>query len=269
MFSAEDKSLLRRIFNPNLSDRRDEGECFTPPDTSFAYVQKLRALVKEEEAAQQKRRDHFLSKEFVASAPGPLFPLSWASSVDISMGDTADKNGLQARPDYLSQAQVFDHALRSAVPEFDKTAEDGTRYRIYRLGSLEVRTCQVYDELEVIGMVFSRHAHEASKHCCQIKETESIVKVTEYVEKSGKSHHCYTVLETEHKNVLAFEELDSGVVKREDNPADLEDRNSLAKVLRSAACSQANMTVGDVRECQNSIYVLVTGDGAGCGFRAP
>jgi len=268
MFSAEDKSLLRRIFNPNLSDRRDEGDCFIPPDTSFAYVQKLRALVKEEEAAQQKRRDHFLSKEFVASAPGPLFPSSWASTVDINMGDRADKHGLHARPDYLSQSYMFDQALKSAVPEFDKTAEDGTRYRIYRLGSLEVRTCQSYDDREVIGMVFSRRAQEASKGV-QMKDTEKIVKASEYVEKSGKNYHCYTILETDHKNLLTFEELSEGLVKKEENPADLEDRNSLARILRSAECSQSNMTVKDVRQCQENVYSLVSGDEAASGFRAP
>merc|ERR1711972_1022086 len=157
MFTEEDKNLLSKVFNPCLSDRRDDGDRFIPPDTSFAYVQKLQSLVKEEEAMQQQRREHFLSKAFQANEPGALFPSTWASSVEISREDGASKQGgvLEARPEYKAQAHMFEEALKTAVPVFDKTAEDGAQFRIYRMGSLEVRTTKDYDGQEVVGMVFS------------------------------------------------------------------------------------------------------------------
>ena len=40
----------------------------------------------------------------------------------------------------VAQAHVFDDVMRSAAPAFDMRTEDGMRFRIYRLGSLEVRT---------------------------------------------------------------------------------------------------------------------------------
>merc|ERR1712061_399055 len=73
-FKEEDRSLLSNIFNQNFSDRRSEGSQFVPPDTSFAHVQKLRTLVKAEEAVHQQMIEHFLSTNFKTSAPGPLFP---------------------------------------------------------------------------------------------------------------------------------------------------------------------------------------------------
>merc|ERR1712232_1541107 len=41
IFQEEGGRLLRNVFNPHLSDRRDEGERFVPPSTSFSHVQKL------------------------------------------------------------------------------------------------------------------------------------------------------------------------------------------------------------------------------------
>merc|ERR1719464_547540 len=139
-FSEEDKSLLNRIFNPNLSDRKQEGDLFIPPDTSFAYVQKLRSLVKEEEAMQQRRKEHFCSKDFSVVEPGPLFPASWVSSVKVSCEDTKEST-MQARPEYKAQEEVL-KALKAAVPIFEKVAEDGAKFRIYKIGKLDVRTIQ-------------------------------------------------------------------------------------------------------------------------------
>merc|ERR1712187_388570 len=42
LFKDEDKSLLEAIFNPCLSDRREEGDRFVPPDSSMKYVENLR-----------------------------------------------------------------------------------------------------------------------------------------------------------------------------------------------------------------------------------
>merc|ERR1712187_1053599 len=51
-FEEEHQNLLKAIFNPSLSDRRDEGDRFIPPNMSIAYLEKLKGLVKEEERAQ-------------------------------------------------------------------------------------------------------------------------------------------------------------------------------------------------------------------------
>jgi len=241
--------LLKRVFNPSLSDRFEEGDLFVPPDTSFAYVQRLRSLVKEEEAEQQKRREHFLSKDFDTKRPGQLFPLSWSSSVEMACDHTTKQgSSLHERPDYMAKAHMFDQALTSAVPEFDKTAEDGARFRIYRFGSLEVRTTQEYDAEEKVGAVFSsRMPAEAAKRP-SVKDSEKLKKVTQYVEKCTRGFQCYFVVETEERHNILVEELADGALKLEDAPVDLDDRNSLAKVVRSAECRRG-LAVSDVGTC--------------------
>jgi len=178
---------------------------------------------------------------------------------------------LHPRLDYKAQAQVFEQALKKAAPAFDKSTEDGTRYRVYRFGSLEVRTTQDIDGKENIGAVFSLCAStDSSKHHQVVKDDEQIVKATEYVEASGKDYHCYVVLETEQKNVIVTEELKNGMLRREANPKDLEDRCSLAKVLRSAGaaeCKKIGFTVGGVKALKNDIYNHVSACRAGPGLR--
>eukprot|EP00974_Lingulodinium_polyedra_P080436 7792652-Lingulodinium_polyedra.AAC.1 len=59
------------------------------------------------------------------------------SSVEISRQETTTKPGStsHARPDLKAQAQaqahMFEQALESAVPVFEKSTEDGTQFRIY------------------------------------------------------------------------------------------------------------------------------------------
>eukprot|EP00415_Alexandrium_ostenfeldii_P001195 UN1195 len=259
MFNEDDKNLLRKIFNPNLSDRREDGECFVPPDTSFAYVQRLRALVKEEEAVLQLRKDHFFSSAFSQQSPGPVFPASWKPVVEISRQESQ----LHPRPQYLAQAHILDGALRSAVPTFDQSTEEGTRFRVYQLGSLEVRTTQEHNSPEVVGAVFSTRS--AVDQC--VKDTERIVKSTEYVEGSSKAPRCFVVLETAEKNMIVAEEFADGQAKLEKNASFLEGRISLAKVIRSSDCKATQRSVSDIMNCQKSIYSYVTGDLAESGFR--
>mmetsp|Transcript_68879 Transcript_68879/g.202212 ORF Transcript_68879/g.202212 Transcript_68879/m.202212 type:complete len:138 (-) Transcript_68879:42-455(-) len=122
------------------------------------------------------------------------------------------------------------------------------RFRIYRAGSLEVRTTEAHDGEEAVVAAFSvistaQAALQAAEGT--VADGERIVKVTEYVETTATGAcHTYVVLETVAGGAVAAELLDGNNVFRE-NPADLDDRNSLAKVLRSAAC--ASCTVGDVR----------------------
>merc|ERR1719221_1119915 len=51
-FEGELKDLFTAIFNPSLSDRREEGDRFIPPNMSNSYLEKLGNLVKEEELVQ-------------------------------------------------------------------------------------------------------------------------------------------------------------------------------------------------------------------------
>jgi len=235
LFKEEDRTLLRKVFNCNISDRRKEGDRFIPPDTSFAYLQKLRSLVKEEESLQKRRKDHFFSQSFEMDAPGLLFPLSWASSLEIfRKGATAKRScSLRAYLDKKSRAQALKQALKSVVPVFDKSTEDGTRLRIYRILGLEVRTAQEHDGLEAIGAVFSRRASARPPPLhASIQSREQIVKATEYIEKTRKGFHPYMVLETELNNKVVIEKYADGRVKREENPENLDVRNSWARVTQ-------------------------------------
>jgi len=152
-FSAEDRALMTRVFNPHLSDRKEEGDLFVPPPSSLSYLQKLRQLVKAEESIRQQRKEHFFSDKFDMDKVGSLFPSSWSPSVSISENQQVPR--MVARPEYVAEANALKLALPSATDLFDKTAEDGTRFRAYRVGALEVRTVQEFEGDEVIGMVLS------------------------------------------------------------------------------------------------------------------
>merc|ERR1719271_1789671 len=79
-----------------------------------------------------------------------------------------------------------------------------------------------------------------------IDEREKLVKVMEYVEQAGsvtsadrKARSCsyYLVLETEKGNRIVTERKHGGKLSWVFNPADLDDRTSLAKLTRSEACN--------------------------------
>jgi len=157
VFEDEERSLLRALFNPSVSDRRSEGAKFVPPDTSLYRVKRLRELLREESAIRQERMASFISSSFDADSPGPLFPSSWKSSHVISQPLGAGSTfTLVPRPEYVASADAILEALKAAVPTFDRQAEDGTRFRIYVLGKLEIRTTQVVDGPVVVQAVFTR-----------------------------------------------------------------------------------------------------------------
>jgi len=250
VFKEEDKNLLMAIFNPRLCDRQEEGDRFVPPDTGIEYVQKLRSLAKEEEAMRQRRMNFFFSDQFIMDEPGELYPANWKSAFEIAQGAAPAKCGLlQARPDYKTEAAAFEHVLKTATPVFDRSSEDGIKFRIYKFGSLEVRTTQKPQGKETIGVVFSICAPiMAGNQDRKLDENEKVVKATEYVEKACKGHHTYVMLETEQGNVIVSEALENGTSSWEANPMDLEDRNSLAKVLRCADCSSASFTIREIQD---------------------
>merc|ERR1711920_356158 len=71
-----------------------------------------------------------------------------------------------------------------------------------------------------------------------------------YVEKAsaGRLHCCYyVVFETERGCKVITELLPTGVVAWKANPKNVEDRNSLAKVISSSDCSNPGATLGAVR----------------------
>jgi len=248
VFGDDDKKLLRDIFHPVLSDRREEGDRFSPPDTSFTYAEKLKALVQKEKQVQEQRKDHFFSTDFVLGQAGPLFPSSWNSS---PLEVTAGCGPLHARPDYLAQTGLFDQTLKSATPFFEQSTEEGLAFRIYRIGSLEVRTTQEHGGREEVGAVFSRSqaTPDLATGTQVTNGHERVAKITEYVEEGPR---YYVVIETECGNVMVTEKLEDGVTTWVENPRDLEARNSFAKVLRCEETNGQGVLLRDVKSYQTS-----------------
>jgi hypothetical protein len=269
-FEKEDLALFKIVFNPNLSDRRAEGKCFTTPDTSEGYIDKLYSLVNKEDETRQLRREEFFRVSFKHDSPGPLFPISWAPSLEVA-GTQAEHplsqgGSLLASTDYHGEAEEI---VRSATALFHKKTEEGSSFRIYRVGSLEVRTVQDHDGEETIGAVFTVKAvanftEKGASRCA--RPNERILKATEYVHKrhAGNSQdsdsedlHYYVVFETECGNTIVSEQLSDGAVRWEENVKELEVRNGLAKVIRFSDCSmgvtvqQMKMYCGQVlQRCQ-------------------
>lgn len=123
-FPAEELQLLRSIFNPNLSDRREDGDLFLPPDAAFSHVKKLQTLTKSEDVVRAERQALFFSDSSAS---------------------------LKARPEFVNQA-LFDKV--SATPTFEKSYEDGVCFRVYKFGSIEMRTTQEHNGKEIVGAAF-------------------------------------------------------------------------------------------------------------------
>jgi len=230
-----------------------------PPDTSKAYLEKLSNLMKEEEMAREQRREHFLSTKFAVDEPGPLFPSSWKNNFEIERSHIPQDGVLRERPEYKAEAQMFDHVLESTIPVFDKSSEEGIRYRVYKIGSIEVRTTQEHNAKEMVGAVFSIQGKQDQMEKASVKDCEQVEKVSMYVERElrGLSHYrYYVVIETGDGNVIVSEQLRDGSVTWKENPADLEDRNSLAKTYHSKDCRGKGMTVLDFKAYSNEAATL-------------
>mmetsp|Transcript_54458 Transcript_54458/g.153357 ORF Transcript_54458/g.153357 Transcript_54458/m.153357 type:complete len:673 (-) Transcript_54458:122-2140(-) len=284
VFEDEDRHFLRLLFNPSLSDRREEGDLFVPPDPSCEYISALRDLVRGEGEVQQRRVEHFLGRGFAAGDAGPLFPSSWASTVGVRSGRALRRMPLgrapaaEGRRPVGAEAARLERALRSAAPLFDEGTEDGTRFRVFRVGNLEVRSTQAYGGKEVVGVVFSHHARiqapPAGARPSAIMD-EKIVKVTEYVEDArpgdaaaakparagggrqaraqrppSSPYRYYVVLETASQDAIVTEKLEDGRVRWEENPEDLEARNTMAKVTGCTNCCGTGITVMSMKACQ-------------------
>merc|ERR1712061_470053 len=133
------------------------------------------------------------------------------------------------------------------------------------------------DEAETISVVFLARAmavrqvtenanvSSAGEQERNIQEHDRIAKVTVYVEGPPvcativassmlPSNHSryYAVLETENGTLIMTERLADGRVTFEVNAADLEQRNSFAKAVRSVACHGAGVSVGHVKRYRYS-----------------
>merc|ERR1712048_1551979 len=245
-----------------LSDRREEGDVFVPPDPSAQYLEKLSNLIEEEEVSRQRRRDHFFSQNFAMDNVGPLFPATWTSPLGIGNLPLPQKHHeLHTRPGYCTNTRM-QHVLRSSIPVFEKSTEDGTKFCIYQVGSLQVRTTQEHDGQEIIGVVFSSHAsvQRSGPHGNQSAgEVDKIVKVTQYVEATNDAslHRFYVTFETESGNFLVAEQFSHAKLALAENPTDLEARNSMAKVICSVDCQEAGICVKDAKDDASKVLMQV------------
>lgn len=280
--------LFKAVYSSRLADRRSEGNLFVQPVRKESYIKSLQALVDEEKGVQEKRRTHFLSRDFVPTAPGPLFPSAWKPtfSMHFARGASVAAGGDAARGRHLVEVECSAKTAEvpgTQKPTFDRTTEDGVRFRVYRQGALEVRTIQQEEgEEERVGVVFEvgRPAPLADHH--------PVIKATEFV-MSGEGHACarvgagapsrrgeqgltedqedarnegeqiphrqlyhfFVVYETDLGDVILAEQHAGSAHFWEENPVDVEERYACARVLRVADASGSSTTVGQLRnQCQ-------------------
>lgn len=275
-----ERCFLQMLFNPCLSDRRADGHVFIPPDQSAQNVQTLRSLIQNEEKVQICRQEHFVSSQFSMINAGPYFPKAWNSCFTIERRQEIIGNStsewFEPKSEYKDKA-LFLHLLRDVSPVFDKSTEDGYRFRIYRLGTLEIRTTMRNGQ-EQIGAVFvvkNRAIDFPPTFDSKAFRDERIVKVTEMVDRchgaaevSKDALGCqlqenkdvqdvglspfvvryFIILETETANTMLSEMCNDGSVIWEFDPCNVEKRKYLAKVLRSDDCSGCGTTVGKILE---------------------
>ncbi|CAK0890848.1 unnamed protein product [Prorocentrum cordatum] len=243
----EDAKLLQDIFNPRLSDRRCEREQFVPPDTSASYVKKLRGLVGEERNVQDRRKEHFFGAGFSEDSVGPLFPPSWKSPIKIAGGPPDSQPAKRRlRATELEGAAAL---VGSAEAAFDEATEDGVRFRIYKVGTLEVRTIQEAGGPELVGAAFSLAPQPRESDAAPLKDDDKIAKAVLYVEwAEGRTGFAYfTVLETGSGGVAVLQKHPDGSATWEESPPGLEARYCGAKALRTASAHPAGPVLSDAR----------------------
>jgi len=278
----EHQELLKSIFNPAMCDRMQEGKAFVPPDPNYEYVVKVRNLVKEESSILAARKILFFDKTFVDEYPGPDFPSAWTARFQIEMEGHKPKSHVAYRLVEVEADQVFlkfllEDILPAAAPEFDKSTEDGVVFRIYRIGSLEIRTTKEKTGLETVGKVFSRRApssqHSSGNRPKAVHDEEQIVKAKVYIEalesdkpEAGKPlGHFYCVLETNTSNIIVTERLANGTTGWAVNSDNVEDRNNLAKLIFRTDCK--GTTVQGVRALHAKYFTAKTASAATAASR--
>eukprot|EP00439_Symbiodinium_sp_Y106_P086985 s383_g37.t2 len=255
---TDDQKLLLDIFDVSQCDRTEEGDAFTPPDPNLEYIVKVRSLVGEERGMRDRRRVRFADKNFVMANPGNEFPRSWTSRFQVEnegrISYTAPtKFGLvKLDVDENFKHSLLEDVIPKAVPEFDQVTEDGVAFRIYKLGSLEVRTIQEVEKPEMVHVVFSSRAVSWETKGSKPQDVlgkEKLSRCRVYVEamEHEACNNYYIVLETIEKTVVVSERASDGSLYWLQNPHNLEDRNSLAKLLFTADCKEG-LRMSDVRQ---------------------
>jgi len=252
----DDQSLLVNIFTVPQCDRTEEGDAFIPPDPNMAYIQKLRNTVGEEKSIRERRKTRFADKSFVMANPGSDFPRSWTSRFQVELEGRVSytvptKFGLvKLDVEDSFKRSLLQEVVPNAVPEFHQVTEDGVHFRIYKLGSLEVRTIQEPEAEEQVHQVFSSRGASWEAQATKaeaVLHKEKLSRCKMYIE-SCEHEACnnyYMVLETEEKSIVVTERLANGTLSWAQDPQNLEDRNSLAKLLFTADCKEG-MVFGDV-----------------------
>ncbi|CAE7333337.1 ndor1 [Symbiodinium sp. CCMP2456] len=248
---TEYKELLVKVFGSPQCDRTGEGDSFIPPDPNMEYAAKLRSLIHEEKSLLERRKLHFFDRSFKAGNPGTDFPRSWTSRFQIEKDGVApkfevsNKSGLsKVEFDDSFRKVLVSDILPTAAPEFKQITEDGTVFRIYHIGSLEVRTTEEKFGKEQVGVLFSTSAptwNLASKDRSQsISDGEKIQNCKVYLEAaegeahaSKQPHHFYMVCQTASKNLIVTEKLATGATTCVVNPANLETTVRSLKTLQS------------------------------------
>eukprot|EP00440_Ansanella_granifera_P034895 gb/GFBE01037854.1/.p1 GENE.gb/GFBE01037854.1/~~gb/GFBE01037854.1/.p1 ORF type:complete len:1031 (+),score=267.56 gb/GFBE01037854.1/:1-3093(+) len=266
----DDEKLLLTVFSSPQCDRTEEGDAFMPPDPNAEYIQKLRMVANEEKYLLDKRILSFGDRSFQAGNPGHEFPRSWTSRFQIEQDGRAqtpvvpNKSGLaKVEVDETLRKALVNDILPTAAPEFNQTTEDGVVFRIYNMGSLEVRTTQPVDGPESVVAVFSSRAPTWELTSAQkskvVRDDEKLHQCKVYVEAFGTATsgdgkqpcHFYAVFQTEGKSSIVTEKLATGATTWAVNPVNLEDRNSLAKLLFTADCNGLK-AVRDLKSVQVS-----------------
>lgn len=262
----EHQEVLLKVFQSPQCDRTQEGDAFIVPDPNMEYTSKLRSHIHEENSLLERRKLHFCDKAFKVGNAGHDFPRSWTSRFQIEKDglapktEASNKTGLvKVEIDKAYSASLVRDVLPTAAPEFQEKTEDGTCFRIYKIGSLEIRTTQERFAEEQIGVVYSSRAPtwNLAATSQELSEREKVVECKVFLEAAegdvvGKQpHHLYMVCITANKNVIVTEKLANGSTIFLVNPKSLEDRNSLAKQLFKSDCVEQAI-VKDVKTQQTN-----------------
>eukprot|EP00930_Biecheleria_cincta_P060794 TRINITY_DN4638_c0_g6_i1.p1 TRINITY_DN4638_c0_g6~~TRINITY_DN4638_c0_g6_i1.p1 ORF type:complete len:952 (-),score=197.30 TRINITY_DN4638_c0_g6_i1:126-2927(-) len=263
----EDKAMLKRLFHPTVCDRTQEGDAFIPIDPNGEYITKVKNLVHEEDLLLKRRKARFSDKCFHVDNAGAEFPASWRACAQIEKDGrqdmlASDRHSLvQVQVDAAFEKMLIDDILPAAASDFQKSTEDGVVFRIYKIGSLEVRSTQEPESEQEIAAVFSRRAPSwqlsSGRKAKEASEDEAIVKAKAYIEPTEEAAcHFYVVLETNASNSIVTEKRKDGSIGWAVNPDNLEDRNSLAKLLFTVD-SKYGMTVRDLKNVQSKSFAPV------------
>ncbi|CAJ1399897.1 unnamed protein product [Effrenium voratum] len=256
----EHREMLQKIFSSPECDRTQEGQSFMPPDPNAEYTMRLQSLVNDEKLLFDRRKMYFFDKGFKAGDAGSEFPRSWTSRFQIEKDGRApvsNKAGLfKVDVDEAFSESLLSDVLPTAAPEFNQKTEDGSTFRIYKIGSLEVRTVQEQGKPEQVGVVFSSRAPtwDLKSKKVELKDEEKLQQCQVYIEAAEgegarQPCHYYMVFQASNKTLVVTEKLSTGQTTWAVNPQNLEDRNSLAKLLFTAS---VDSTVRDLRNLQVS-----------------